>query len=80
LKTLKHMAEQTGGEVFEADKKDPLAEIYKEIADDMRAQYVLGYVPEKDTASGGYHRMVLTLAKSPKEMYVQARDGYYLGD
>ncbi len=80
-KTLEHIAQQTGGAVFEAGKKETLADIYKEIGDDLRAQYRIGFSPDKDASSGGYHRIVLSLAKlNPKDFYIQTRDGYYFGD
>lgn len=77
-KILDRMATETGGRLFEVNKKDTVAGIYKEIGDELRAQYRLGYTPDKDTASEGYHRIVLTFSKtSPKDLYLQTRDGYY---
>jgi VWFA-related protein len=77
-KILERMADETGGRLFEVNKKDTLAGIYKEIGDELRSQYRLGYTPDKDTASEGYHRIVLTFSTtSPKDLYLQTRDGYY---
>jgi VWFA-related protein len=77
-KILERMADETGGRLFEVNKKDTIAGIYKEIGDELRSQYRLGYTPDKDTASDGYHRIVLTLSKSsPKDLYLQTRDGYF---
>jgi hypothetical protein len=76
------MADETGGRLFEVNKKDTLASIYKQIGDELRAQYRLGYTPDKDTASDGYHRLDLSFSKSTanaKDLYIQARDGYYVG-
>ena len=57
------------------------AEIYKQIGAELRAQYRLGYTPDKESASDGYHRIVLSLTKSsPKDLFLQTRDGYYSGN
>jgi VWFA-related protein len=74
-KILERIANETGGRLFEVNKKDTIAGIYKEIGDELRSQYRLGYTPDKDTASEGYHRIVLTV--KPKDLYVQTRDGYF---
>ena len=80
-KVLQRMADETGGGLFEVGKKETFAEIYKQIGDELRAQYRLGYTPDKETASDGYHRIVLTLSKSsPKDLFLQTRDGYYSGN
>jgi len=79
-KILQRMADETGGGLFEVSKKDTLESIYKEIGAELRAQYRLGYTPDKDTSSDGYHRIVLSFSKSsPKDLFIQTRDGYYAG-
>ena len=82
-KILQRMADETGGRLFEVSKKETLADIYKQIGEEMRAQYRLGYTPDKDTASDGYHRLDLSFSKSTpngKDLYIQTRDGYYVGN
>jgi VWFA-related protein len=80
-KILQRMADETGGSLFEVSKKLTFADIYKQIAEELRAQVRLGYTPDKESASDGYHRIVLTLTKSsPKDLYIQTRDGYYSGN
>jgi VWFA-related protein len=80
-KVLQRMADETGGGLFEVSKKETFAEIYKQIGDELRAEYRLGYTPDKETASDGYHRIVLSLSKSsPKDLFLQTRDGYYSGN
>ena len=73
--------DETGGGLFEVSKKQTIADIYKQIGAELRAQYRLGYTPGKETASDGYHRIDLSLTKSsPKDLFLQTRDGYYSGD
>ena len=80
-KILQRMADETGGSLFEVSKKETVADIYKQIAQELRAQYRLGYTPDKESASDGYHRIVLSLSKSsPRDLFIQTRDGYYSGN
>ena len=80
-KILQRIADETGGDLFEVSKKETFAEIYKQIGEELRAQYRLGYTPDKDTASDGYHRIDLSLTKTnAKDLFIQTRDGYYSGN
>jgi VWFA-related protein len=75
-KTLQRIAEETGGRYFEAKKKDSVDDIYSQIAEELRTQFMLGYTPPKDQQSG-YHSIHLTAKK--KDLAVQTRAGYYSG-
>jgi VWFA-related protein len=77
-KILERMTSETGGRVFEVSKKQTVADIYKQIAEELRAQYRLGFTPNKETASEGYHQIELTAPKD-KNLFIQTRDGYYTG-
>jgi VWFA-related protein len=74
-KIMIQIAEQTGGRMFEAKKKENFDQIYSSIAEELRSQYMLGYTPDKSSADASYHKIVLTTKK--KDLYVQTRDGYY---
>ena len=76
-KVLQQMADETGGRLFEVSKKQNVAQIYTQIAEELRAQYRLGYTPDQATAADGYHQIELTTHR--KELIVQTRDGYYTG-
>jgi VWFA-related protein len=75
-KILQEIAAQTGGRFFEAKKKDSVDDIYAQIAEELRTQFMLGYTPPKDQSSG-YHSIHLTAKK--KDLTVQTRAGYYSG-
>ncbi len=75
-KILQRIAEETGGRYFEAKKKDSVDDIYAQIAEELRTQFMLGYTPPKDQASG-YHSIHLVAKK--KDLQVQTRAGYYSG-
>jgi len=80
-KTLQHLTSQTGGRLFEVSGRNTVDDIYKQIEEELRAQYRLGYTPDKDTASEGFHRIRLSLANSsPKDFSIETRDGYYIGN
>ena len=76
-KVLEQMAQETGGRLFEVKKNQNLAQIYSEIAEELRAQYRLGYTPSQDAAASGYHKIDLALHQ--KGLFIQTRDGYYTG-
>ena len=77
-KVLQRMSKETGGRFFEVSKKEPISEIYKQIEDELRNQYNLGFTPDKANASPGYHK--ITLATNNKDLIVQTREGYYAGE
>jgi len=77
-KILTQISEETGGRIFEVSKKETVDQIYAQIADELRSQYVLGYTPDKANSSAGYHKLALTTDK--KDVTVQTRAGYYAED
>ena len=72
-KVLVRLAEETGGGFFEK-KKQSLDDIYRQIQEELRNQYSLGYTPDKDSGSG-FHQIQVSVKQ--KGLVVQARDGYY---
>ena len=78
---LERICGETGGRVFEVSKKQTIDDIYKQIGEELRAQYRLGFTPSGDAAKDRYHQISLQLAgdDAKKKMDVQTRDGYYMG-
>ncbi|HVW76670.1 MAG TPA: VWA domain-containing protein [Alloacidobacterium sp.] len=74
-KIMIQIAQQTGGRMYEAKKKENFDQVYAGIAEELRSQYMLGYTPDKSSADESYHKITLTAKK--KDLYVQTRDGYY---
>ena len=74
-KILERLSKETGGTFFEVSKKHPLEDIFKQIDEELRSQYSLGYTPE--AGGSGYRKIHVTV--KPKGLLVQARDGYYAG-
>jgi VWFA-related protein len=74
-KIMEEIARRTGGHAYEAKKRDELGPIYKLIAEELRAQYLLTYTPDKPDNDGGYHKLVLKANKG--DLQVVTREGYY---
>jgi VWFA-related protein len=79
-KILEHVVKETGGRLFEVSKRQTIADIYKQIGEELRAQYRLAFTSDEKAVSDGYHRIDLSLTKSaPKDLSIQTREGYYTG-
>ena len=72
---LVRMAQETGGRVLRVDRKHSLQEIFKEIQDEMRSQYAIGYSPANGNKDGAFRKIEIKLADNT--LRVQARKGYY---
>lgn len=74
-KILEKIATRTGGRYFEAKSKDKLEEIYGQIAEELRGQYLLTYTPDVVDKEGGFHKVALKADKD--DWVVVTREGYY---
>jgi VWFA-related protein len=74
-KIMERIAVRTGARYFEAKKKDSLDEIYGQIAEELRGQYLLTYTPDKVDTDGGFHKIALKANKD--DLIVVTREGYY---
>ena len=80
-KNLEQIARRTGGVSFEAKKKDSFDEVYAQIAEELKGQYLLTYTPDKPPSkddADGFHKILL---KAKEDKYVvTTREGYYSHD
>ena len=74
-RVLQRLSQETGGHFFEVTKKESVAAIYKQVQEELRNQYSLGFSPDHPEQSAGYHKILL--AAKPKDLIVQTRQGYY---
>lgn len=74
-KIMQQIATRTGGHAFEAKKPADLEAIYKLIDEEIRAQYLLTYTPDKADDEGGFHKVELKAKK--EDLSVSAPEGYY---
>ena len=72
---LEKMSQQTGGHVFKVDRKHTLQDIFKEIQDELRNQYSIGYKSLRAAGDGTFRKVEIKVDNSDDR--VQARSGYY---
>src|ERR1051325_3750789 len=75
---LAHIAEGTGGRLFEAIPQE-LPDIAKKIGIDLRNRYVLGYSPSNQARDGKYHRVEVRLVppRGLPKLNAHWRTGYF---
>lgn len=72
---LRKMSSETGGQVFPVSNRLTLDDIFRQIQEEMRSQYVITYTPPNPKKDGSYHKIDLKVGN--KDYRVQARKGYY---
>jgi hypothetical protein len=70
---LAEIADKSGGKLHRADTLFSLPLAFKQIADELRTQYSLGYYPAKPERDGKYRKIKVTARKGTA---VRARPGY----
>jgi len=74
MSDMNHLAEQTGGRAISVGHADHLGKAFRQISDELRTQYSLGYTSTNEKHDGGFRKIEL---KSKDGYKVQARKGYY---
>lgn len=69
------LASETGG-AFVPANPDNLETVFRQIAAELQAQYLLGYYSTDSRADGGFRRIAVRVPAKP-EARVRARRGYY---
>ncbi|HXB75307.1 MAG TPA: VWA domain-containing protein [Candidatus Acidoferrales bacterium] len=72
---LRKMSDETGGHVYKVDRRHTLDDVFKELQDEMRSQYAIGYTPTNEVKDGAYRHVDVRVAN--KDQKAQARKGYY---
>jgi Ca-activated chloride channel homolog len=74
---LKRIASATGGEAFLPKETSEVVEICERIAEDIRNQYTIGYLPSNQAFDGTY-RTIRVTASGPHgaKLFVRTREGY----
>lgn len=72
---LKRMSNETGGRVFSIDRKTTLEDAFRQIQEEMRSQYSIGYAPTNAKKDGSFRKIEIRM--SNKDHKVQTRRGYY---
>ncbi|HEV2491924.1 MAG TPA: VWA domain-containing protein [Terriglobia bacterium] len=72
---LHKLSEETGGRVIRASNPRDTGAAFRQIADELRTQYLIGYTPTNARHDGTYRKIRLRVLRG--EYKVQARRGYY---
>ena len=72
---LRKMSDETGGHVYRWTASTRSTQVFKELQDEMRSQYAIGYTPTNDEKDGSYRQLEVRMAN--KDLKAQARKGYY---
>jgi Ca-activated chloride channel homolog len=73
---MESMSLQTGGKAFVPDKISDLEAVFRQIAEELQAQYLLGYYSTDERVDGGFRQIKVRAPKRP-DLRVRARQGYY---
>jgi VWFA-related protein len=72
---LHQMSDPTGGHVYRVGRNNSLDAVFKELSDEMRSQYSIGYTPLNPAKDGTFRKLEIKMAN--KDLKAQARNGYY---
>lgn len=78
---LQQLAEATGGAAYFPASLDQVSDITRQLARDIRNQYVLAYSPHIPNTNANYHPIrVVASAPGYGELQVRTRNGIYTGE
>jgi Ca-activated chloride channel homolog len=75
-KTLRLLADESGGLYYKAKKIEDLDGVYREVIEDLGKVYSLGYKPSNDNRDGKWRAVKIELANLP-DLKARSRPGYY---
>ena len=77
---LKRLAQATGGEAFFPRRVEDIDAVFRQISEDIRHSYTLGYVSSNSARDGQFRRLeVRAIDGAGRRLRVRARDGYRAG-
>ena len=77
-KTLEQIAVRSGGRYFEDIRKSDYDDVFRQITDELNAQFALTFTPNDrtdDSFSDGFHK--ISLRAKDKSMFVITTEGYF---
>lgn len=75
---LIQLSHDTGGKYFYATTLPQLDEVFREISDELRTQYLLAYYPSRRLTDSGFRRIeVKVTGEGSAELHARHRTGYY---
>ncbi|HEX8145110.1 MAG TPA: VWA domain-containing protein [Pyrinomonadaceae bacterium] len=73
---MEQLANATGGNSFVPEKLENLEAVFKQIAAELRSQYLLQYYSKDESPSGKFLRIRVAIPARP-QLRIRARQGYY---
>ena len=73
---MTRLANETGGLSFLPDKLEDLTQVFSQIANELQAQYLLGYYSTNEANDGKFRRIAVRIPKQA-DLRIRARNGYY---
>jgi Ca-activated chloride channel homolog len=73
---MEAMASETGGKAFNLTRVEDLQSVFRQIAEELQAQYLFGYYASGGRAGGGFKRITVR-APRRSDLRIRARQGYY---
>jgi Ca-activated chloride channel homolog len=78
---LEQLADATGGAAYFPASLDQVSDVTRQLAHDIRNQYVLAYSPHIQNTNANYHPIrVVASAPGYSELQVRTRNGIYTGE
>jgi len=74
---METIAESTGGTAFVPDSDKDLERVFRQVAAELRGQYLLQYYADSEKAPAGVFRRILVGVPARTDVRVRARQGYY---
>jgi VWFA-related protein len=74
---MEAIAEATGGSAFVPDSDKDLERVFRQVAAELRGQYLLQYYSDAEKAPAGQYRRIKVAVPARIDVRVRARQGYY---
>jgi Ca-activated chloride channel family protein len=74
---MESMASQTGGKAFNLRRTEELESVFRQIAEELQAQYLFGYYSTDERNETGFRRITVRAPSRP-ELRIRTRQGYYV--
>jgi hypothetical protein len=72
---LQSLADRTGGRLNEINRLEYMAQLYREVAANLRTLYTVAYRPPGDRARGKWHEIRVEVL--PSDLTARTKPGYY---
>jgi Ca-activated chloride channel family protein len=72
---MESLSSQTGGKAFVPERAEDLEAVFRQIADELQAQYLIVYYSTDERTDGGFRRITVRAKRS--DLRLRSRQGYY---